>query len=208
MKRAFDLVLAIVGLVAISPLLVVLAIWVKLDSKGPVFYRGLRAGRFGRPFRIFKLRTMVTDPKERGGGWTASDDPRITCAGVTLRRCKLDELPQLINVIKGDMSLVGPRPEVLGEVQRYTDEEKRLLTVRPGITDWASVTFYQEGEILRDSQDPSGFYYRNIRPEKIRLGLEYVRNNSLLTDARIIAHTLRRVIHGVHDPNTSMSRQE
>jgi lipopolysaccharide/colanic/teichoic acid biosynthesis glycosyltransferase len=201
MKRAFDFVLAIVGLVAISPLLVLLAAWVKLDSKGPVFYRGLRAGRFGNPFRIFKLRTMVTDPKEGGGAWTASDDPRITCAGVTLRRYKLDELPQLINVIKGEMSLVGPRPEVLEEVQRYTDKERQLLKVRPGITDWASVKFCREGEILRDSQDPVERYYHDIRPEKVRLGLEYVRNNSLLIDIRIIARTLMQLIREGRNPS-------
>jgi lipopolysaccharide/colanic/teichoic acid biosynthesis glycosyltransferase len=204
MKRIFDLVLASAGLAFVSPLLILLAIWIKMDSTGPVFYRGIRAGRFGKPFRIFKLRTMTTDPKERGGAWTASDDPRITHPGATLRRYKLDELPQLINVIKGDMSLVGPRPEVLDEVQRYTAEEKQLLLVRPGITDWASVKFCQEGEILRDSQDPVSHYYHYIRPEKVRLGLEYVRNNSLLIDVRIISHTLTRLIREGHRVNPSI----
>lgn len=204
MKRIFDLVLASAGLVFVSPLLILLAIWIKLDSTGPVFYRGLRAGRFGKPFRIFKLRTMTADPNERGGAWTASDDPRITHIGATLRRYKFDELPQLINVIKGDMSLVGPRPEVLDEVQRYTAEEKQLLLVRPGITDWASVKFCQEGEILRDSQDPVGHYYHYIRPEKVRLGLEYVRNNSLLIDVRIISQTLTRLIREGHRVNPSI----
>jgi lipopolysaccharide/colanic/teichoic acid biosynthesis glycosyltransferase len=204
MKRIFDLVLASAGLVFVSLLLILLAIWIKLDSTGPVFYRGLRAGRFGKPFRIFKLRTMTADPNERGGAWTASDDPRITHIGATLRRYKFDELPQLINVIKGDMSLVGPRPEVLDEVQRYTAEEKQLLLVRPGITDWASVKFCQEGEILRDSQDPVSHYYHYIRPEKVRLGLEYVRNNSLLIDVRIISQTLTRLIREGHRVNPSI----
>jgi len=204
MKRTFDLVLASAGLVFVSPLLILLAIWIKLDSTGPVFYRGLRAGRFGKPFRIFKLRTMTADPNERGGAWTASDDPRITHIGAMLRRYKFDELPQLINVIKGDMSLVGPRPEVLDEVQRYTAEEKQLLLVRPGITDWASVKFCQEGEILRDSQDPVSHYYHYIRPEKVRLGLEYVRNNSLLIDVRIISQTLTRLIREGHRVNPSI----
>lgn len=204
MKRIFDLVLASAGLVFVSPLLILLAIWIKLDSTGPVFYRGIRAGRFGKPFRIFKLRTMSTDPKERGGAWTASNDPRITRSGATLRRYKFDELPQFINVIKGDMSLVGPRPEVLDEVQRYTAEEKQLLLVRPGITDWASVKFCQEGEILRDSQDPVSHYYHYIRPEKVRLGLEYVRNNSLLIDVRIISHTLTRLFREGHRVNPSI----
>lgn len=204
MKRIFDLVLASAGLIFVSPLLILLAIWIKLDSTGPVFYRGIRAGRFGKPFRIFKLRTMTTDPKERGGAWTASDDPRITRLGATLRRYKFDELPQLINVIKGEMSLVGPRPEVLEEVQRYTAEEKQLLMVRPGITDWASVKFCQEGEILRDSQDPVSHYYHHIRPEKVRLGLEYVRNNSLLIDVRIISHTVARLIREGHRVNPSI----
>jgi lipopolysaccharide/colanic/teichoic acid biosynthesis glycosyltransferase len=207
MKRAFDLVLAGLGLVVISPLLLVFAVWVKLDSRGPVFYRGLRAGRFAKPFRIFKLRTMTMDGSDRGAGWTSSDDPRITRAGVTLRRYKLDELPQLINVVKGDMSLVGPRPEVLDEVSRYTDEEKELLTIRPGITDWASIKFSQEGEILRHSQDPVGHYYQSIRPEKVRLALEYVRNNSLLIDVRILVYTLKRVVRIQRSSNIAISQQ-
>ena len=193
MKRAFDLVVATLSLTVVSPLLAILGAWVKLDSQGPVFYRGLRAGRFGKPFRIFKFRTMAFDPQKSDGAWTSSDDPRITRAGATLRHYKLDELPQLINVIKGEMSLVGPRPEVLEAVQLYTDEEKQLLAVRPGITDWASVKFCREGEILQSSQDPVHHYYHDIRPEKVRLGLEYVRNHSVVTDVRIILQTVRRV---------------
>jgi lipopolysaccharide/colanic/teichoic acid biosynthesis glycosyltransferase len=205
MKRTVDLLLAVAGLVALSPLLLALAVWVKLDSRGPVFFRGWRAGRMGKPFRVYKFRTMVTDPAEPGGAWTSSGDPRITRAGRTLRRCKLDELPQLINVLAGDMSFVGPRPEVLDEVQRYTAEEKQLLTVRPGITDWSSIKFSQEGDILRNSSDPQRAYSTEIRPEKIRLGLQYVHNHSLRIDAQILVSTARCLVHAAlnHRPKAT-----
>ena len=193
MKRAFDLLLAITGLLVVLPLLFVLSLWIKIDSQGPVFYRGWRAGRFGKPFRIFKLRTMALDPKDPGQGWTKSNDPRITRSGKILRRYKLDELPQLLNVIAGDMSLVGPRPEVLEEVRRYTEEERQLLTVRPGITDWASVKYCEEGDALSKSDDPKSFYDRDIRPDKIRLALEYVKTNSWRIDMLILAQTIKRV---------------
>ena len=135
-KRAFDVVLSLVGLVLLSPLLAALGVGIKLNSPGPVFYRGLRAGRHGTPFRIFKFRSMVVNAEKIGGPSSSADDPRITRVGDLLRRYKLDELPQLLNVVKGEMSLVGPRPEVVQEVLLYTDEEKRLLDVRPGMTDW------------------------------------------------------------------------
>jgi lipopolysaccharide/colanic/teichoic acid biosynthesis glycosyltransferase len=196
-KRFFDIVLSAAGLLLVSPLLAVLAIIVKLDSPGPVFYRGLRAGRFGMPFRIFKLRTMVADAEQRGGSETPNDDPRITRVGSILRQTKLDEFPQLINVFLGDMSLVGPRPEVLEEVCNYTTEERELLNVRPGITDWASIRFRHEGEILRGSADPHLTYHVAIRPEKIRLGLEYVHHQTLWTDCVILARTLQRLFSRV-----------
>ena len=190
-KRAFDLVVSASGLILLSPLLLVLALLIKLGSRGGIFYRGLRAGRFGRPFRIFKFRTMVVNADKIGGPSTSADDPRITRIGAFLRRYKMDELPQMINVEKGDMSLVGPRPEVLEEVSLYNEEEKRLLDVRPGVTDWASIRFRNEGEILRGSADPHQAYREKIRPEKIRLGLEYVQKHSFLTDCRIIFDTLK-----------------
>ena len=193
LKRFFDIILSGVGLVLLSPLLLVLALWVRLSSPGPVFYRGVRAGLLGRPFRIFKFRTMVVNADQIGGPSTSADDPRITSAGAFLRKYKLDELPQLINVLRGDMSFVGPRPEVLDEVALYTEEEKRLLEVRPGITDWASIQFRDEGEILRGAADPHQAYRERIRPEKIRLGLEYVHHHSLLTDCRILLKTLRAI---------------
>jgi lipopolysaccharide/colanic/teichoic acid biosynthesis glycosyltransferase len=194
LKRAFDFVFSLLGLVLLSPLLLVIAVAIKLDSPGPVFYRGVRAGRLGKPFRIFKFRTMVVNADKIGGPSSASDDPRITRVGGFLRRYKLDELPQLLNVLNGEMSLVGPRPEVMDEVLLYSEEEKHLLDVRPGITDWASIRFRSEGEILRGSRDPHATYREKIRPEKIRLGLEYVQNNSLLIDFKIILQTLRALV--------------
>jgi lipopolysaccharide/colanic/teichoic acid biosynthesis glycosyltransferase len=194
MKRLFDVIASSAGLVLLLPLLAVLAIVLKRESTGPVFYRGLRAGRYGKPFRIFKFRTMVVNADKIGGPTSSADDPRITRVGNFLRRYKLDELPQLINVLKGEMSLVGPRPEVVQEVLLYTEEEKRLLEVRPGITDWASIRFRNEGEILRGSDDPHQAYREKIRPEKIRLGLEYVRSHSFMTDCKIIVNTLKALV--------------
>lgn len=176
------------------PLFVAVAIVLRWESSGPTFYRGLRAGRYGKAFRIFKFRTMVVNADKIGGPSSSADDPRITRVGNFLRRYKLDELPQLMNVLKGEMSLVGPRPEVVQEVLLYTQEEKRLLEVRPGITDCASIRFRNEGEILRGSADPHQAYREKIRPEKIRLGLEYVRSHSFLTDCRIILSTLKALV--------------
>jgi len=194
LKRLFDIVASLLGLMLLVPLFVVVAIFLRWESSGPTFYRGLRAGRHGKAFRIFKFRTMVVNADKIGGPTSSADDPRITRAGNFLRRYKLDELPQLINVLTGEMSLVGPRPEVVQEVLLYTEEEKRLLEVRPGITDWASIRFRNEGEILRGSADPHQAYREKIRPEKIRLGLEYVRSHSFLTDCRIILNTLKALV--------------
>jgi lipopolysaccharide/colanic/teichoic acid biosynthesis glycosyltransferase len=194
MKRLFDVSSAAVGLVMLAPVLAAVAVAIKVESAGPVFYRGLRAGRYGKPFRIFKFRTMVANADKIGGPSSSADDPRITRVGNVLRQYKLDELPQLLNVLRGEMSLVGPRPEVLQEVLLYTEEEKRLLDVRPGITDWASIRFRNEGDILRGSVDPHAAYREKIRPEKIRLGLEYVKRRSFLTDCKIIFRTLKAIL--------------
>lgn len=194
LKRLFDFLASIIGVTLLLPIFAVVALAIKLDSPGQVFYRGLRAGRHGQPFRIFKFRTMVMNAHNLGGPSSSADDPRITRVGDFLRRYKLDELPQLLNVLKGEMSLVGPRPEVVEEVALYTDEEKRLLGVRPGITDWASIRFRNEGEILRGSVDPHAAYREKIRPEKIRLGLEYVRRHSFMTDCKIILMTLKAIV--------------
>jgi len=192
-KRWFDMLSSAAGLILMAPVLGAIALAVKLGSPGPVFYRGLRAGRRGQPFRLLKFRTMVTNADRIGGPSSAADDPRITRLGGFLRRYKLDELPQLVNVLRGEMSLVGPRPEVVQEVLLYTEEERRLLEVRPGITDWASIRFRNEGEILRGSADPHAAYRVKIRPEKIRLGLEYVERRSFWTDCKIILNTLKAI---------------
>jgi lipopolysaccharide/colanic/teichoic acid biosynthesis glycosyltransferase len=186
-----DFSISLLGLALLSPILLAIALLIKLDSRGPVFYRGVRAGRTGKPFRIFKFRTMVANADKIGGPSSSSDDPRITRAGNFLRHHKLDELPQLLNVIRGEMSLVGPRPEVIDEVRLYTAEERQLLQIQPGITDWASIRFRNEGEILRGSSDPHQAYRERIRPEKIRLGLAYVHNHSFATDCQIILETLK-----------------
>jgi lipopolysaccharide/colanic/teichoic acid biosynthesis glycosyltransferase len=190
LKRCFDVAMASLGIVALAPLMAASALFIRFGSPGPVFYRGWRAGRFGRPFRIFKFRTMVPDAELIGGSETPDDDPRITKTGVFLRRYKLDEFPQLFNVLLGQMSLVGPRPEVLQEVAAYTPRERGLLLVRPGITDWASIKFHHEGRITRGSDDPHRVYHEVIRPEKVRLGLAYVEHHTFLIDCQIILRTL------------------
>ena len=170
---------------------VILAIWVriKLDRDGPAIYAGRRVGKDGREFRMYKFRTMVTNADRIGGSSTSDDDPRLTQTGRFLRRFKLDELPQLINVVKGDMSFVGPRPQVADEVAGYTEEEREILKVRPGITDWASLRFHNEGEILAGHADPDKAYTELIRPEKMRLGLEYVRRGTFRDDLDILVKT-------------------
>ncbi|MBM4308563.1 MAG: sugar transferase [Deltaproteobacteria bacterium] len=194
LKRAFDFVSSLVGLILLSPLLVAIAILIKREDGGSVFYRGIRVGRFGKPFRIFKYRTMVVNAEKLGGPSTADDDPRITKMGKFIRKFKLDELPQLLNVLKGEMSIVGPRPEVQMYVDMFTEEERAILSVRPGITDWASIWNPDEGAILAGSPDPEKTYMEKIRPEKIRLQLKYVRERSFLVDLKIIFETLATVL--------------
>lgn len=185
-KRLFDILLSLIGLAIFSPLFVVVALLIKLDSEGPVFYRGVRAGKHGKPFRPWKFRTMVANADKIGGPSTSADDPRLTRVGRILRRYKVDEFPQMINILKGEMSFVGPRPEVLEEVRLYSDEEKPLLSVVPGMVDYATTKFHDEEEILRGSADPHQAYREKIRPEKIRLGLEYVRTRSFCGDIKIL----------------------
>lgn len=193
-KRSFDAALSTVGLVLISPILLTVAAAIKLTSTGPVFYRGTRVGLNGQPFSMLKFRTMVTDADKIGGSSTPEDDPRVTSVGKKLRRYKLDELPQLLNVLKGEMSFVGPRPQVQWAVDLYTPEERAILAVRPGITDEASLKFSNEAEILKGSADPDKAYIELIHPEKMRLSLEYVRNRSFSQDLSIIGRTARTVI--------------
>ncbi len=190
MKRLFDIVFSLSGLTVLSPALFALAILIKKEDGGTIFYRGVRVGRYGRPFRIFKFRTMVMNAEKIGGASTADDDPRITEIGKFIRKYKLDELPQLINVLKGEMSFVGPRPQVQWAIELYTPEGREVLTVRPGITDYASLRFPNEGEILKGSADPDKDYMEKIHPEKMRLCLEYLRARSFWGDIKIILQTI------------------
>jgi len=193
-KKTVDIIIASIGFIVLSPLLVWIAWRIFVEDHGPIFYRGERIGLLGKPFRIFKFRTMVVDAEKLGVSSTSDDDPRITRIGRVLRKYKLDELPQLINVLLGDMSLVGPRPEVKKFTDLYTEEEKAILTVRPGITDWASIWNPDEGALLAGSSDPDKDYLEKIRPEKIRLQLKYVSEQSFLTDIRIIILTLKTIL--------------
>lgn len=188
-KRLFDLAVSLVVLTVTSPLTLVCALLIRADG-GPVFYRGRRVGLGSVVFDMLKFRTMVPDAERIGPSSTGDDDPRITKIGGFLRRFKLDELPQLLNVVKGDMSLVGPRPQMEFDVALYRPDERRLLSVRPGITDYSSIRFRNEGEILKGEADPDEAYVRLIRPEKIRLGLLYVDQSSMATDIRILFLTV------------------
>ena len=187
-KRLFDITVSFLGLLATSPLLLAAALAVKLSSPGPVFFRQERVGKGGKPFHILKFRTM----RSSGGGplITVGRDPRITRVGHLLRQSKIDELPQLINVLKGNMSFVGPRPEVPRYVALYTDEQRRVLAVRPGITDPASIKYRHEAELLAAAEDPERVYVEKIMPDKLRLNLEYLERAGLLSDLRIILSTL------------------
>jgi lipopolysaccharide/colanic/teichoic acid biosynthesis glycosyltransferase len=193
-KRTTDIIFSIIGLLVISPLFLAIALRIWLEDGRPIFYRGERVGRFGQRFKILKFRTMVPNAEKTGGPSTADDDPRITRCGRLLRKYKLDEFPQLINVLRGEMSVVGPRPEVPFYVNLFSDEEKAILSVRPGITDWASLWNSDEGAVLAGSADPEQAYMERIRPEKIRLQLAYVRNQSFLVDFGIIAQTVLAVL--------------
>jgi len=193
-KRLFDIFASVCGIVALSSFFLVLSLAIKQEDGGPVFYRGERIGQNGVPFRIFKFRSMVMNAEKIGGSSTADDDPRITKIGHKLRKLKLDEIPQLLNVLKGDMSLVGPRPEVRHYTDMFSKEEKAILSVRPGITDWASLWNPDEGKILVGSPDPEKTYMEKIRPTKLELQLKYVREKSLRNDLVIILQTLKTVV--------------
>ncbi len=190
-KRLFDIVCAGLGLLLLSPLLLAVAVWIKLDSRGPVMFRQERVGRFGAPFRIHKFRTMRVDAPRLGPQITIGDDARITRSGRWLRATKVDELPQLWDVLRGAMSLVGPRPEVPRYVALYPAELRELvLSVRPGITDPASLSFRNESELLAKAADPEREYVEVVMPMKLRLAADYVRNASLGGDIRLILATL------------------
>jgi lipopolysaccharide/colanic/teichoic acid biosynthesis glycosyltransferase len=193
-KRAFDMLAAGTGLLLFAPVLLLAALLIKLDSAGPVFFLQRRIGRGFRPFAIYKFRTMVVDAPRHGGALTVGDDPRITRMGRILRRTKIDELPQLINVLKGDMSLVGPRPEVPRYVEQFRQRYETILRVRPGITDPASLKYRHESDLLAASADPEDEYVRRILPDKLRMAEEYIAASSLFTDFVLIARTVAAML--------------
>jgi lipopolysaccharide/colanic/teichoic acid biosynthesis glycosyltransferase len=193
-KRTFDFVAALLGLVLLAPLLLLVALLIRLDSSGPVFFRQERIGRGFRPFRIYKFRTMVYDAPRRGGPITFGPDPRITRLGRVLRKTKIDELPQLLNVLRGEMSFVGPRPEVRPYVELFRADYEEILQVLPGITDLASAQYRDEAEVLGRFEDPEAAYLSHILPDKIKLAKDYVRRSSLLFDITIIFKTLLKLL--------------
>jgi lipopolysaccharide/colanic/teichoic acid biosynthesis glycosyltransferase len=192
----------------LAPVLLTIAAAIKLYDAGPVCYRGPRVGRYGKPFRIFKFRTMVVNADKIGGASTADGDPRVTPVGRFLRKYKLDELPQLLNVLSGEMSLVGPRPEVQLYVDMFTAEEQAILNVRPGITDWASLWNPDEGAVLAGSPDPEKTYLEKIRPEKVRLQLKYVREQSFRTDLEILLRTLAAILFRIKPEAMSVVKEQ
>ena len=194
-KRLFDIVVSFIILVVLSPLLLVTAAAVKLDSAGPVFYRQVRVGRYGKEFRIFKFRTMVQDADKKGLAITVGQDPRITRVGRLIRKCRLDEFAQVLNVLDGTMSLVGPRPEVPKYVKKYEDAYMATLLVRPGVTAPSSIHFRNEDELLAASpDDPETTYVRDVLPTKMKLNLEYLDSISVGGDLRVMLQTVRAVL--------------
>ena len=189
MKRIFDVIASGLGLIVLSPLFLILAFWIKLDSKGPVFYRQVRVGYKNKDFRIFKFRSMRVGADKGSLVTIGGHDPRVTKSGYFIRKFKFDELPQLINVFVGDMSLVGPRPEVRHYVDYWTPEQMHVLDVRPGITDPASIKFRNENELMEQAEDPEKYYIEVIMQEKIKLYLEYVEKHSFLYDLGLIFKT-------------------
>lgn len=194
MKRLFDIVASGCGLLVLSPVFLIMAIWIRLDSKGPIFYRQVRVGRHNKDFRIFKFRSMRVGADKGSLITIGGRDPRITRSGYFIRKYKLDEFPQLINVFIGDMSLVGPRPEVRYYVNYWTPEQMRVLNVRPGITDPASIKFRNENELMGKAEDPEDYYINVIMQEKIKLYLEYVQNISFWYDVKLIFQTFKTII--------------
>jgi lipopolysaccharide/colanic/teichoic acid biosynthesis glycosyltransferase len=196
MKRLIDVVLTTALLLLSAPLQILLALAVRLDSPGPAWYCAIRVGRDGHPFTLYKFRTMIVRPRDQGPAITHAADPRITRLGAFLRRTRLDELPQLFNVLRGDMSLVGPRPEDPHFVALYSPAQRRVLSVRPGLTGRAQLTFLDEAELL-GHLDPEGEYIRVVLPRKVAIDLQYIDDRSLLVDLRLIWATIRVLIEGL-----------
>lgn len=194
MKRAFDFLVSLIGLIVLSPVFLVLSLIIVLDSPGGVFFRGVRVGQHGKDFRIFKFRSMRPDCEGKGKWNVGNDDDRITRVGHFLRNTKLDELPQLINVLIGDMSLVGPRPELRYYIDMYTPREMPILDLKPGITDWASITNFEQFKGFTEASDPDEYYLHVVRPVKLELQLYYRNHHSFLGDLRCLFWTVYKVI--------------
>lgn len=194
MKRFIDIVASGLGLLVLSPVFLILAVWIKLDSKGPVFYRQVRVGKNNQDFRIYKFRSMQVGADKGSLITIGGRDPRVTVSGYYIRKYKLDELAQLINVFNGDMSLVGPRPEVRRYVNLYDEEQKKVLAVRPGITDYASIEYMDENVLLERSDNPDMTYIKDIMPEKIRLNMRYINNPTLIEYFKIIFLTIFKIV--------------
>ncbi|EGV44897.1 sugar transferase [Bizionia argentinensis JUB59] len=194
LKRLFDIIFSLLGLILLLPLLSLIALIVKLESKGPVFYRQVRVGKDNSDFKIFKFRTMFTGSDKKGLLTVGNNDPRVTKTGLFLRKHKLDELPQLINVFIGNMSFVGPRPEVRRYVNHYSTNDMQILSVKPGITDYASIVFRDEAELLKAAENPEDFYINTILPQKIALNRKYIISASLLVDFKIIIKTIQTIL--------------
>lgn len=192
--RLLDIVLSLLGLLFLLPIFLILAVWIKFDSQGSIFFRQIRVGKDGRDFRIYKFRTMIVNAEKMGIITIGERDPRITNSGYFLRKYKLDELPQLINVLKGEMSFVGPRPEVRKYVEMYNQEQLKILTVKPGITDYASIEYINEDEIFGKSLNPEKTYIEEIMPQKIKYNMKYINNKTMIEYFRIIFLTIIKII--------------
>lgn len=192
--RLLDIVLSLLGLIFLLPIFVILAVWIKFDSQGSIFFRQIRVGKDGKDFRIYKFRTMIVNAEKMGIITIGERDPRITNSGYFLRKYKLDELPQLINVLKGEMSFVGPRPEVRKYVEMYNQEQLKILTVKPGITDYASIEYINEDEILGKSFNPEKTYIEEIMPQKIKYNMKYINNKTVIEYFKIIFLTIIKII--------------
>lgn len=192
MKRIFDFTTSLIGLIIISPILLFIALFISLESKGGVFYKQKRVGKGNKDFYVYKFRSMIVDADKKGLLSIGKDgkDPRVTKVGYIIRKYKLDELPQLLNVLKGDMSLVGPRPEVRKYVELYTEEQKQVFKVRPGITDIASIKFRNENDLLSQSPNPEEYYIKEIMPQKLSLNLEYIKTRTFFGDIKLIFKTI------------------
>ncbi|RKR07167.1 lipopolysaccharide/colanic/teichoic acid biosynthesis glycosyltransferase [Maribacter vaceletii] len=193
-KRIFDFFSSLIGIILLFPLFIIIFIWVKYDSIGDVFYKQTRVGINNQDFLLYKFRTMAVGSDKKGLITVGNDDVRITNSGKFLRKYKLDELPQLINVLKGDMSLVGPRPEVRKYVDLYTEEQMKVFRVKPGITDVASIKYSNENEVLKNQTNPNQYYIEQLMPEKLNLNLDYISNRSFFSDLQVIINTFTKIL--------------